>query len=114
MSSSDAGSIPAASTKQILLRPGLDDRHEMVTVYVLKATSGKRYVGITRTLERRLKEHRSGATKGGQILGEFSLLHTEQYADYRSAREREKFLKSGAGRQWLDQLEARTRPASGG
>jgi putative endonuclease len=86
----------------------------IVTVYVLKGESGKRYIGITNNLGRRLKEHRSGTTKGGQILGEFELLYKEQYLDYKEARIREKFLKSGIGRKYLDDMENRTRPAGGG
>jgi len=77
----------------------------MVTLYVLKGRTGKRHVGISGNLERRLRDHRAGTTKGGQLLGQFRLLFSEQYADYASAREREKFLKSGKGRKWLDELE---------
>ncbi len=86
----------------------------MVTVYVLKGENGKRYVGITNDLARRIEEHRSGRSKGSQIIGAFILLHTEEFPDYPSARTREKFLKSGQGRTWLNQLEDRTRPAGGG
>ena len=34
-----------------------------VRVYVLGGAAGKRYVGITRDLSRRLREHQCGATK---------------------------------------------------
>ena len=86
---------------------------EMITVYVLQGKK-KRYVGITNNLARRLAEHCSGRTKGSQIIKEFALLHTEQCPDYVSAREREKFFKSGAGREYLDCLKERSRFASGG
>jgi len=79
----------------------------MITVYVLQGKK-KRYVGITNNLARRLAEHRSGYTKSGQIIGEFVLLYTEQYSDYISARNREKFLKSGAGREYIDCLKERS------
>ena len=49
----------------------------MLTVYVLEGEK-KRYVGITNNLDRRLAEHRSGSTKGGQIIGQFRLLHAEE------------------------------------
>ncbi len=82
-----------------------------VTVYVLEGlTTGKRYVGITGDLERRLAEHRENRTKGAQILGEFKLIHTETYPSYEAARTREKFLKSGQGRAWLLTVVGRTRP----
>jgi putative endonuclease len=75
----------------------------MVILYVLEGKqTGKRYVGITQNLERRLAEHRSRRTKGGQIIGKFNLLYTETYSDHRAARVREKFLKSGKGRDWLN------------
>ena len=105
---SDAGSIPAASTN-FKFGP------MAVTVYILKGERGKRYVGITNDLDRRLSEHRAGKTKGGQVIGTFTLLHTERFPDYGSARKREKYLKSGCGRAWLDDLETgRTRSAEGG
>ena len=86
----------------------------MITLYVLKGNTGKRYVGITNDLNRRIREHRFNKTKGSQVLGEFTVLHTEEYTVYKSARKREKFLKSGQGSRWLDDLESQSEPASGG
>ncbi|MCK4652917.1 MAG: GIY-YIG nuclease family protein [Candidatus Cloacimonetes bacterium] len=82
----------------------------MITVYVL--TGKKRYIGITNNLERRLDEHRIKSSKGSQVIGEFKLLYTEEYPDYASARKREKYLKSGRGRKWLDHLEKSQSPPS--
>lgn len=76
----------------------------MVTVYVLRGSAGKRYVGITHNLNRRLAEHRSGATKAGHLLGEFEVIHQESFPDHATARQREKFLKSGQGRKWMYRL----------
>ena len=73
-----------------------------------------RYVAITNNLPRRLKEHHNLNSKGGQLLGDFFVLHKEKFNDYTSARKREKFLKSGQGRKWLDELEALSEPARGG
>ena len=82
-----------------------------VTVYVLGSLrTGKRYVGITGNLKRRLREHASGASRGGQLLGRFELVHTEECADHQAARARGKFLKSGQGRVWLDRLVSASRP----
>ena len=83
----------------------------MITVYVLKGETGKRYVGITNDLPRRLKEHRAKNSKGSQIIGHFFVLHAEHFSDYKTARSREKFLKSGQGRKWLDILERNSEPA---
>ncbi len=87
----------------------------MITVYVIRGiNAGKRYVGITNDLPRRLGEHRRGSSKAGQIIGEFEVLHTESFPDYQTARVREKFLKSGQGRVWLDLQYPRSRPAKDG
>ena len=86
----------------------------MITVYVLKGETGKRYVGITKDLHRRLSEHRSLRSKGSQVIGHFSVIHTEDFNDYKEARAREKFLKSGKGREWLNSLESDSEPARGG
>jgi putative endonuclease len=82
----------------------------LITVYVLKGETGKRYVVITNDLLRRLSEHHSGHSKAGQIIGKFNVIHTESFTDHKSARLREKFLKSGQGRKWLDKLEAELDP----
>ena len=87
----------------------------MISVYVIEGgVSEKRYVGITNDLPRRLSEHRNNRSKAGQILGQFQLIHSEEFPDYPTARAREKFLKSGKGREWLNMSYPRSRPASGG
>lgn len=81
----------------------------MVRVYVLRSlTKGWRYVGITANLRQRLRAHAERSTKGGQQLGAFELIWEEEHPDYASARLREKFLKSGQGRAWLDAKFGRT------
>ncbi|MBI4624788.1 MAG: GIY-YIG nuclease family protein [Verrucomicrobia bacterium] len=75
----------------------------MVYVYVLRRLGkGIRYVGITASLGPRLRTHARGTTKGAQQLGTFHLIHREAFPSYTEARVREKFLKSGRGREWLD------------
>jgi hypothetical protein len=49
-------------------------RLSVVTVYVLKGSTGRRYVGITNDLSRRLREQRAKKTKGGQLLEKFRIL----------------------------------------
>ena len=74
-----------------------------ITLYVLRGLRNrKRYVGITKDLTRRLAEHRLNTSKGSQVIGESELILTEEYPSYLTARAREKFLKSGQGRQWLN------------
>jgi predicted GIY-YIG superfamily endonuclease len=72
----------------------------MISVYVIRGlTNGKRYVGITNDLPRRLDEHRSHKTAAGHLLGDFELLWTEKFPDHIQARQREKALKAGQGRK---------------
>jgi predicted GIY-YIG superfamily endonuclease len=79
----------------------------VITVYVLEGAK-RRYVGITANLDRRLAEHRS-VSHSGRLIGEFTVLVTENYPDYASARGRERFLKSGKGRAWLAERFPRAR-----
>ncbi len=75
----------------------------MITVYVLQSIKNqKRCVGITNNLNRRLKEHRIKGTTVSKILGDFEVIYTENNVDYKSARLREKYLKTGKGREWLN------------
>ena len=77
----------------------------MIFVYVIKSQKNIfRYVGITNNLERRLLEHNSGKNDSTSFYKPFDLLYTESKKDYKEARIREKFLKSGQGRKFLDSL----------
>ncbi len=63
-----------------------------VFLYVIRSrASSKRYVGVTNDLTRRLKEHASRRTKGGQVLGDFELVLVEEFQSYSEARDRESF-----------------------
>ena len=74
------------------------------TVYVLKSMkNSKRYVGYTnKTAEDRLKDHLSGSNKWTRQNGPFKIILTELYDEKSKAIRRERFLKSGHGREWLD------------
>ncbi len=75
----------------------------VITVYILRSKiNGKRYVGITADLSQRLVDHKKRGATVTRQLGAFELIHTEEHPDYLSARVREKFLKSGQGREWID------------
>ncbi|QLE01148.1 GIY-YIG nuclease family protein [Galbibacter sp. BG1] len=71
-------------------------------VYVIRSLKDARfYVGMTMDVEKRLKEHNSGKTKSTKGYRPWILIHTEVLPDREAARAREKYLKSGFGKQWL-------------
>jgi putative endonuclease len=76
----------------------------MYSVYVLRSLRhGKRYVGYTsKTPSERLAEHNSGANQYTRQNGPFELVYFEEFNDKKEALIRERFLKSGQGRKYLD------------
>jgi putative endonuclease len=84
-------------------------------VYVLISEStGRRYVGQTDDLDRRICEHNSKIHNPRKFTsrnsGPWRLLHKEEFATRAAAMAREKWLKSGAGRAWLDILDRASPP----
>jgi putative endonuclease len=76
-----------------------------VWVYALRSdTTGRRYVGITAHLQHRVRQHNNGQTRSTRTEVPWRLIYREFCPDYPYAREREKFLKSGQGRAFLDTL----------
>lgn len=76
----------------------------MYYVYVLKSERfGNRYVGSTGSVEKRLKEHNAGSNKYTSSRKPWVLIHQESFDSKMEALKREKFLKSGQGRKWLDE-----------
>jgi putative endonuclease len=65
----------------------------------------KRYVGSTKNLEQRIKEHNSGKTTFTKSGVPWKLIYYEQYTSLSEARKREIFLKSGQGRKLLDEVQ---------
>jgi len=66
-------------------------------------TSGKRYIGYTaKAVQERLLDHHSGTNQWTRAHRPFEIIHCETYQDKKFAIQRERFLKSGSGRRWLD------------
>ncbi|UPQ80784.1 GIY-YIG nuclease family protein [Flavobacterium azooxidireducens] len=59
------------------------------------------YVGLTDDLERRFFEHNSGRNKTTKPYKPFKLIYFEEYATRIEARTREKYFKSGIGKEKL-------------
>ena len=73
----------------------------MYTVYVLRDSAGNYYKGMTNDLERRLSEHKSGGTQTTSRMKGIEVVYTEKFDTIESARARELYFKSAAGRKFL-------------
>ena len=62
------------------------------------------YVGISNDYERRVDEHNKGYNEKTKAYRPFKLIYTQMFDTRASARVREKYLKSGAGREFLKGL----------
>ena len=76
----------------------------MHTVYILQDKNGRLYKGLTNDLSRRLKEHVNGKTKTTRSMVDLRLIYKEDYSDLITAREREIYFKTAAGRRVLKKL----------
>ncbi len=59
------------------------------------------YVGITNDVQRRLNQHNAGYNISTKHYRPFVLIYSEMLPDRKSARKKEKYLKSGSGKKWL-------------
>jgi putative endonuclease len=74
----------------------------MFYVYALVSEIDNRiYVGFSQDISKRLKEHNSGKTKSTKAYRPWKLLYTEKLATREEARAREKYFKSGIGKERL-------------
>jgi len=74
----------------------------MFFVYALKSLARDYiYVGLTDDVERRVGQHDAGYERTTRPYRPFELILTESYPSRGDARAREKYLKSGAGKEFL-------------
>ncbi len=77
----------------------------MKTVYAILSEVNKDiYVGICEDADKRLKEHNAGKSKYTKGLRPWKNLYREIQPDWKTARNREKYLKSGVGKEFLKSL----------
>jgi len=77
----------------------------MTFVYVISSVVRRYvYVGMTDNLARRLKDHQSGNNKTTKPYRPFELVLSEEFNSKVEAREREKYLKSGVGKEFLKSI----------
>lgn len=73
-------------------------------VYVLESQEDKSlYIGCTQDLNRRLQEHQGGyGARTTSLKKDWKLIYFEGYGLKEDAFGREKFLKGGSGRKYLN------------
>jgi len=77
----------------------------MYRVYAIKSKKDNYiYVGLTSNLERRLNEHNKGWVKTTRKFAPFNKILVEKYKTRSETRKREKYLKSGVGKEYLKSL----------
>lgn len=74
------------------------------TVYILKNSLGKFYVGSTDNLERRLKQHNSGHTQTTKNMGSVVLIFRQDFDNLIIARKIEAKLKKLKRKDYLEKI----------
>ncbi|MBU1356411.1 MAG: GIY-YIG nuclease family protein [Candidatus Edwardsbacteria bacterium] len=74
-------------------------------VYILKSVSlGTRYIGSTANIEQRIKEHNSGKCTYTRNRRPWVLIYKEEFPNLSEARKRERYFKTGQGREFIDKV----------
>ena len=77
----------------------------MFYVYVLKSTLRNYiYVGLTNDVNRRVNQHNNKRERITRAYAPFEIMLIEEYDSRAEARKREKYLKSGFGKEYLKNL----------
>lgn len=77
----------------------------LIIVYAISSLeSNYIYVGMTKNLGDRLKRHNKGWEKTTRLYAPYRLVYKESCTDRDEARKREKYWKSGVGKEQLRKL----------
>ena len=78
----------------------------MYTVYAIKSKIRNYiYVGLTSNLNERLNRHNSGYEKTTRAYAPFNLIFSEDFQSRVEARTKEKYFKSGVGKEFLKKIK---------
>ena len=78
----------------------------MFYVYTLRSgKTGRRYVGSCEDLDERIRRHNLGHSKATRHGIPWGLLHSETFLTREQAIARERFYKTGKGRDRLDRFD---------
>ena len=79
--------------------------NNMHYVYILQSLKDNNlYIGMTANVAERIKRHNAGYERSTKNRIPFKLLHIEEFVTRIEARSREKYLKSGFGREIIKKL----------
>jgi predicted GIY-YIG superfamily endonuclease len=74
----------------------------MVEVYVIESSTDQTwYTGMALNVQKRLADHNAGKNRFTKGHLPWQIIYLEIHPDWQTAREREKYLKSAAGKIWL-------------
>ncbi|GIW62494.1 MAG: hypothetical protein KatS3mg091_001 [Patescibacteria group bacterium] len=77
-------------------------RKKFFYIYVLRSLKDKKlYIGKTKDLKRRVKEHNAGKVKATKNRRPFELVYYEAYTNKDQWSQQEHFYKTGIGRETL-------------
>jgi len=74
-------------------------------VYILQSKNdGELYIGCTNDLKKRFKEHNSGAVFSTKLKKPYRIIHYETFLNKKDAFLREKWFKTGWGRNQVQKI----------
>ena len=77
----------------------------MFYVYVLQSNkTARRYIGSCADIDDRLRRHNAGESKATKHGTPWTLIRIEKFVTRSAAMRRERYLKTGRGRDELDRL----------
>ena len=78
---------------------------DLYIVYAIESEVDARiYVGFSNDVAKRLKQHNARKTKSTKGFIPWKIIYTEEIMGRLNARDREKYLKSGIGKEFLKQI----------
>lgn len=84
------------------------DNFTIYYIYAIVSEVDQRiYVGFTTDVQKRLKEHNNGKTTSTKGYRPRNILVVEEVTNREEARKREKYLKSGVGKEYLKKVRDR-------
>ena len=73
----------------------------MYKVYAIQSeVDGRLYVGMSQDIEKRVREHNSGRVFSTKGYRPWKIVFAEEVGERAEARKREKYLKSGFGKEF--------------